>query len=58
MVTWTQPLVYDNCVERTVTSTYNSGDNIPIGINTVIITATDQQGNSASFEFTVTVEGM
>ncbi|XP_072049468.1 uncharacterized protein [Amphiura filiformis] len=56
VVTWTGPLVTDNCGDRTVTSNYNSGDNIPIGNNMVVITAVDEQGNYASFEFTVNVK--
>jgi len=54
--TWTPPTASDNCSGAvTVTSNYAPGSLFPVGITTVIYTATDPTGNSATCTFTVTV---
>jgi hypothetical protein len=47
----------DNC-QGPVTVTFNppSGSNLPVGVNTIQVTATDGAGNTATCSFTVTVE--
>ncbi|MEM1340157.1 MAG: HYR domain-containing protein [Bacteroidota bacterium] len=56
VVTWVAPTATDNCGGVTVTNNnYNSGDSFLPGITTVIYTATDDSGNTASCSFTVTV---
>ena len=55
-VTWTEPITKDNCTEElTIISTHESGDRFPLGITIVKYTATDDEGNSISCEFSVTV---
>jgi hypothetical protein len=53
--TWTAPTVTDNCSTPSVTRTHNSGATFPIGVTTVIYTATDARNNTAICSFTVTV---
>ena len=54
--TWNSPTATDNCTSNpTLTSTHNSGSNFPLGATTVVYTATDESGNSATCEFTVVV---
>lgn len=55
-VSWAAPLASDNCAGVTITSSHNPGDLFPIGTTTVIYTATDGSGLSASCSFTVTVD--
>jgi len=53
--TWTAPIASDNCTMSSFTSTMNSGQSFPQGVNTVTYTATDASGNTATGFFTVTV---
>jgi surface protein len=55
-VSWTPPTALDNCINLTLTSTHTSGDMFSIGTTTVIYTATDFAGNSATCSFNVIVE--
>src|SRR6185503_4802731 len=45
----------DNCSGVTVVSTPASGSTFPVGTTTVMATATDAAGNTATCSFTVTV---
>ena len=57
-VTWTPPKTSDNAKEGvTKTSSHNPGDSFPIGTTTVIYTATDPYGNSATMSFDVVITG-
>ncbi|TAI46698.1 HYR domain-containing protein [Flagellimonas allohymeniacidonis] len=56
IVTWTLPTATDNCGGVTLTSNnYNPGDSFLPGVTTVVYTATDDSGNTATCSFTVTV---
>ena len=56
VVTWTEPTATDNSgVIPEVTQTHQSGDSFPIGMTEVIYTFTDQDGNSATCSFTITI---
>ncbi|MGA1781572.1 MAG: HYR domain-containing protein, partial [Planctomycetota bacterium] len=56
IVTWPEPSVSDDCaIAPVVTSSHSSGDTFPIGITTVVYTAVDDFGNSASASFDITV---
>lgn len=55
VVTWNAPIVTDNCGVNTVTSTHSPGSTFPVGVTTVVYTATDNNGNSSTCTFTVTV---
>ncbi|HRI00186.1 MAG TPA: HYR domain-containing protein [Saprospiraceae bacterium] len=52
---WQSPWVTDDCGKFTVTSTHVNGTKFNIGVTNVIITATDECGNSSSCSFNVTV---
>ncbi len=54
-VAWTPPSVSDNCPGVSTTATYNSGAFFPVGTTSVLYTATDANGNSATCSFSVTV---
>ena len=55
-VNWTPPIATDNCTDpQNLTSTHQPGDNFPLGISTVVYTATDAAGNQANCSFDVTV---
>jgi len=54
IVNWEIPLATDNC-GATVSSNFQSGDFIPVGITLVTYTATDETGNIAECSFTITV---
>jgi hypothetical protein len=57
-VTYLQPIVSDNCTGSSLAinnPAFVSGNTFPIGISTVIYTATDAVGNTAISTFTVTV---
>ena len=53
-VSWTPPTVDPG---ETLTSTHNAGDSFDIGETTVTYTATDDNFNSVTASFTVTVSG-
>jgi hypothetical protein len=53
--TWTPPTASDNC-SVTTTSTHDPGDEFTAGTTTVVYTATDGGGNTATCSFTVTVQ--
>ncbi len=55
IVSWVPPTATDNCGTVTLTSNHNPGDFFPIGVTTVIYTATDNCGNTANCEFTITI---
>jgi hypothetical protein len=55
VATWTSPVASDNCGTPVLTSNYNSGHCFPVGTTTVIYTATDAAGLTATCTFTVTV---
>ncbi len=55
-VTFTVPVVADNCSGATLTGSHQSGDRFPVGVTTVTFTATDAAGNRTTGSFTVTVE--
>ncbi|MDQ3111204.1 MAG: HYR domain-containing protein [Bacteroidota bacterium] len=54
VVTWTAPVITDNCGTPVTTQSHNSGDFFPIGNTTVNYTSTDGV-NSSTVSFTVTV---
>ncbi len=54
-VTWAAPSASDNCDTVQLELDHASGDVFPVGINTVIATATDQYGNSSQSSFEVVV---
>ncbi len=54
-VSWTQPIASDNCSGVALTATHVPGDFFPIGTTTVMYTATDSSGNTATCGFDVTV---
>jgi hypothetical protein len=56
MVTWAPPTASDNCTNPAViTSTHNPNATFPIGVTTVVYTATDAKNNKETCSFTVTV---
>jgi len=55
VVTFSLPLITDNCETTSITSSHNSGDVFPIGTTTVTVTSTDTGGNTASCSFDITV---
>lgn len=55
-VSWTSPVPSDNCSSSSVSNlTHSPGSTFNAGITTVVYTATDTWGNTASCSFTVTV---
>ncbi|MBI4470930.1 MAG: HYR domain-containing protein [Acidobacteria bacterium] len=54
-VNYPSPVVSDNCPGVTASCTPPSGANFPLGMTTVICTATDVSSNTATCSFTVTV---
>ncbi len=54
-VSWTAPTANDNCTIQSFTSNYSPGASFATGATTVIYTATDTNGNTATCSFTVTV---
>ena len=54
-VTWTAPTATDNCGTPSVISTFPSGATFSLGTTTVLYTATDPKGLTATCSFTVTV---
>lgn len=55
VVSWNAPIVTDNCGVNTVTSTHSPGSTFPVGVTNVVYTATDDNGNSSTCTFSVTV---
>ncbi len=55
-VTWVEPIASDDG-EFSLTSNYAPGDDIPYGVNEIIYTAVDADGNVANASFIITVEG-
>ncbi len=54
--TWTPPTAMDACDPNAqLSSNFNPGDIFPIGVTTVVYTATDSSGNSITCEFDVTI---
>ncbi|HRI34561.1 MAG TPA: HYR domain-containing protein, partial [Saprospiraceae bacterium] len=56
IVQWSEPTTSDNCSRVNLTSSILSGSELNLGNTDVIYTATDACGNSATCQFTVTVE--
>src|SRR5690606_19830687 len=54
-VPWSPPTASDNCPGVTLTTTHAPGSFFPKGTTTVLYTATDAYGNTATCSFTVTV---
>ena len=54
-VSWTSPLVTDNCEVLSVTFDKASGSFFPVGRTTVLVTAQDVNGNSSTTTFDVVV---
>ncbi|MFN6117066.1 MAG: HYR domain-containing protein, partial [Flavobacteriales bacterium] len=54
---WSAPSVTDNCAGASIAQTAGpaSGSSFPIGITTIVYTATDAGGNTSTCSFTVTV---
>ena len=55
-VTWTAPDVTDNCAITSFQIDHASGDIFPVGVTTVSATAIDENGNSTTVSFDVTVQ--
>ncbi len=55
VVTWTAPTASDICGDVTLTSDHDAGDTFPVGTTSVTYTATDEQSNTATCSFMVTV---
>lgn len=55
-ITWTPPVVVDNCGVDTIFSNFQPGDNFSTGTTEVIYTAIDRSGNIGTCRFTVTIE--
>ncbi len=56
VLTWIQPIPTDNCdTDITTAVTHKPGTSFPIGVTTVVYTATDDAGNSTTCSFDVTV---
>lgn len=59
LVSWTPPILNDNCVGAIGNSTHNSGDFFPVGSTTVTYSGADASNNAASnCSFTVNVTDM
>tara|TARA_R110002050_G_scaffold293172_5_gene449311 strand:+ start:5763 stop:19085 length:13323 start_codon:yes stop_codon:yes gene_type:complete len=54
-VTWTAPTATDNCSAVSYTFSQASGSTFPVGNTTVVVTATDADGNSRNTSFVVSV---
>jgi HYR domain/Secretion system C-terminal sorting domain/Ricin-type beta-trefoil lectin domain-like len=53
---WHAPTAFDNCSTPSVTGTHQAGFCFPIGETTIIYTATDISGNTATCSFKMTVQ--
>ena len=58
MVSWTAPSATDNCSAVSYTFSQASGSTFPLGSTTVVVTATDVDGNSRNTSFVVIVTDM
>jgi hypothetical protein len=58
MVSWTAPSATDNCSAVSYTFSQASGSTFPLGNTTVVVTATDADGNSRNTSFVVVVTDM
>lgn len=59
LVSWTPPILNDNCIGAIGSSTYNSGDFFPVGSTTVTYSGSDASNNPATdCSFTVNVTDM
>jgi PQQ-dependent dehydrogenase (s-GDH family) len=56
IATWTPPMVRDSCGTPSVSSNFSSGFAFPVGVSTVVYTATDSRGNRSNCSFKVTVD--
>ena len=54
-LTWVPPTLSNNCDLLTLTSNFDPGDLFPVGITTVIYTATDLAGNTFECDFNITI---
>jgi gliding motility-associated-like protein len=54
--TWTLPIATDPCSTPQLSSSYQPGDQFPVGLTTVVYTAKDASGNSSTCSFVVTVK--
>lgn len=54
-VSWNPPAATDNCLQVNITSSVSSGSTFPLGQTIVVITASDNCGNSSTCQFTITV---
>lgn len=57
IVTWSDPIVTDNCGNVSISSNKNSGDAFPPGLSTIVTTATDNAGNSSVCSVDVDIKG-
>lgn len=55
VVNWIEPVASDNCAIASTGKTNSPNDEFSVGTTTVIYTATDTNGNSATCTFTITV---
>jgi hypothetical protein len=55
VVTFADPVAGDNCPGATASCVPPSGSTFPVGVSTVVCTATDAAGNTTQCSFTVTV---
>jgi gliding motility-associated-like protein len=54
-VSWTEPIITDNCDKVTVVRSHAPGDEFAIGVTTIVYTATDAAGNTSTCQFLVNV---
>ena len=54
---WTEPAFFDNSGSFIVEQEFFPGDTFPFGVTEVVISATDEAGNTESCAFNVTVYG-
>ena len=54
--TWTLPTASDNCTSVTLENSHDNGSTFPEGVTTVTYIASDDNGNSSSCSFDITVK--
>jgi len=54
-VNWPEPIVSDNCVLSSLTSSHQPGSKFPLGTTMVIYTAVDEAGNQQTCSFTIEI---